>query len=88
MIRLLVSVEKPDDSDDGKPIVVRAFVKTTEKYEPIKVAIKSEEKWAVLLQDAINDIIWFKQKHKALTELTEVFLKMDEFIESTKEDIG
>lgn len=76
MVRLLVSVEK---TAENEPVVVRAIVKTTERYEPLTVAIRSEEKYAVLLQDALNDIKWFKRKHATLSELKGVFSAMDEF---------
>jgi len=79
MIRCLVTIHK--DDDDSKPIIVRSIVKTTEKYEPITVSIKSEEKYAVLIQDAINDIHWFKRKHSALAEMASVISAMDEFEE-------
>ena len=77
MVQCLVTVQKSDDAET--PIVVRAFVKTTEKYEPIQVSIRSEEKRAVLLQDALNDIRWFRNKHGQLTELAKVFDAMDAF---------
>lgn len=77
MVRCLVTIEKSDDQDT--PIVVRAIVKTTEKYEPITIALKSEEKYAVLLQDALNDVKWFREKHSKLVELKAVFDAMDEF---------
>lgn len=77
MIRCLVTIKEPEI--DGEPIVVRAIVKTTEKYEPITVAIKSEEKYAVLLQDALNDAKWFMRKHAQLAELYKVFDAIREF---------
>ena len=77
MIRCLVTVEKRDDASE--PIIVRSIVKTTEKYEPFTVTIRSEEKYAVLLQDALNDIKWFKRKHQRLTELAGVFAAMNDF---------
>ena len=77
MVRCLVTIEKSDETDD--PIVVRAIVKTTEKYEPITVALKSEEKYAVLLQDALNDARWFQRKHRGIKELKNVMDAIDEF---------
>ena len=85
MIRCLVTIKEPDNG--GQPIVVRAMVKTTEKYEPISIAIKSEEKYAVLLQDALNDAKWFMQKHAQLVELKPVFDAIKEFEKSFKEAI-
>ena len=67
MIRCLVTVEKPNDNKE--PIVVRAYVKTTENFEPIKVALQSDEKYAVLVQDALEDIQWLKKKHRAILEM-------------------
>lgn len=84
MVQCLVTVEKPDEAKE--PIVVRAFVKTTEKYEPITVAIRSEEKYAVLLQDALNDAKWFQKKHGQLVELKAVFEAMNEFEKMVKEE--
>lgn len=80
MIRCLVSVVKHDDSD--VPIAVRAIVKTNEKYEPITVTMRSEEKTAVLLMDALNDIDRFKKKYAELSDLSAVFNAMDEFEKS------
>lgn len=77
MIRCLVSVQKSDEAET--PIIVRSFVKTTEKFEPIQVSIRSDEKRAVLLQDALNDIKWFRKKHSQLKELAKVFDAMDAF---------
>lgn len=77
MVQCLVTVEKSDGAEN--PIVVRAFVKTTEKYEPIRVAIQSNEKRAVLLQDALNDVRWFRNKHGQLKELAKVFDAMEAF---------
>lgn len=80
MIRCLVSVVKHNDSD--VPIAVRAIVKTNEKYEPITVTMRSEEKTAVLLMDALNDIDRFKKKYAELSDLSTVFNAMDEFEKS------
>lgn len=77
MIRCLVSVVVPDE--EKQPLIVRAIVKTTERYEPISVAMRSEEKTAVLLQDALADIRRFKQKHGALKQLAGVFDEMRKF---------
>jgi len=85
MIRCLVTIKEPENGRD--PVVVRAIVKTTEKYEPITVAIKSEEKYAVLLQDALNDAKWFMQKHAQLVELKDVFEAIREFESKIKEAI-
>ena len=85
MVQCLVTVEKSDKSDE--PVIVRAFVKTTEKYEPITVSIRSEEKYAVLLQDALNDAKWFMKKHAALVELQNVFCAIREFENKMKEAI-
>lgn len=80
MIRCLVSVVKHDDSD--APIAVRAIVKTDEKYEPITVTMRSDDKKAVLFADALNDIDRFKKKYSALSELSAVFDAMSDFAES------
>lgn len=85
MIRCLVTVQESEK--DGEPIVVRSIVKTTEKYEPISFAIRSEAKRAVLLQDALNDARWFVQKHGQLTELCNVVAAMKEFESTVKEAI-
>ena len=77
MIRCLVTIKEPEN--DGEPVVVRAIVKTTEKYEPIIVSLNSEEKYAVLLQDALNDAQWFMKKHAQLVELKGVFDAIIEF---------
>lgn len=78
MIRCLVSVIKHDDSD--APIAVRAIVKTDEKYEPITVTMRSEQKTAVLLADALNDIDKFRKKYAAISELSGVFSAMSDFV--------
>lgn len=83
MIRCLVTIKETEKPNE--PVVVRAMVKTTEKYEPITVAIRSEQKYAVLLQDALNDVKRFRQKHSALVELKNVFDAMDEFENTIKE---
>jgi len=75
MIRCLVTVEKPDDAK--APIVVRAYVKTTENFEPIKVALQSEEKYAVLIQDALDDIQHFRNKHRMLLEMKSAMATLD-----------
>lgn len=82
MIRLLVTIEKSDE--EAEPMVVRAIVKTTEKYEPITVTVRSEEKYAVLLQDALNDAMWFKKKYENLKELRAVIDAIDEFASKLK----
>lgn len=84
MIRCLVTIHESENASE--PIVVRAMVKTTEKYEPITVTFRSSEKRAVLLQDALNDAKWFRKKHGALQELGKVFEAMDEFEKQIKED--
>lgn len=80
MIRCLVSVVKHDDSD--APIAVRAIVKTDEKYEPITVTMRSDDKKAVLFADVLNDIDRFKKKYSALSELSAVFDAMSDFAEA------
>lgn len=82
LIRCLVTVEK--SIEDEEPIIVRAYVKTTEKYEPISVALKSEDKYAVLIQDVLNDIFWFKRKYSNFTKLKGVFDAMDSFEEEVR----
>lgn len=83
MIRCLVTVR--ESGKGGEPIIVRAIVKTTEKYEPISVAIRAEAKRVVLLQDALNDARWFMQKHGQLTELCSVVAAMKDFESTIKE---
>lgn len=75
MIRCLVSITKPDNEDD--PIVVRAFVKTTEHYEPIRVSLSIEAKYAVLLNDALQDAENFKRKYENFVELKEIIDAID-----------
>ena len=83
MIRCLVTIREPETG--GEPIVIRSIVKTTEKYEPITVSIRAEEKYAVLLQDALNDAKWFMKKHANLVELQAVFEAMNDFEKTIKE---
>jgi len=83
MIRCLVTTEKPDD--DSSPVIVRAIVKTTERFEPISVTVKSEEKYAILIADAISDMQWFRRKYETLKELVPVFRAMQDF-EKTMEE--
>lgn len=75
MIRCLVSITKPDNEDDS--IVVRAFVKTTEHYEPIRVSLSIEAKYAVLLNDALQDAENFKRKYENFVELKEIIDAID-----------
>ena len=85
LIRCLVTVEKTTTESD--PIIVRAYVKTTENYEPISVSLKSEDKYSVLIQDVLNDIFWFKRKYSNFTKLKEVFDAMDKFEDEVKATI-
>lgn len=79
MIRCLVSTVVPDE--DKEPITVRSIVHTESKYEPISVAIRSDQKTAVLLSDALRDVEKFKAKYSQLSELKDVIDSMDQFAE-------
>lgn len=80
LMRCLVSVEVPDNA--AEPVVVRAIVKTTEKYEPVSVSLRVPEKRAVLLAEALQDAENYKRKYSVLSELADVFAAMDKVAEA------
>lgn len=80
MIRCLVTTVVQDGKKD--PIIVRAVVRTGKSYEPISVAIKSEEKTAILISDALREVEHFKRKYAAVKELKNVLDSMSDFEKS------
>ena len=75
VIRMLVVVPK---AEEDTPI--RAFSLTTESctYQPTRFFLQQPDEYQALLERAKAELIAFKKKYKALTELEEIFEAIDE----------
>lgn len=71
-----VRIDEPEY--DSTPI--KAFHVTVEKshYEPIDIILKDETKRNVLLENAKRELLSFKKKYSTLSELSKVFLAIDQ----------
>lgn len=61
------------ETEEQKPIEVRAFPCVQQTYQPIEVVVKSEEKKADLMQSAIEELKAFQKKYATLKQLSPVF---------------
>jgi len=86
LIRSIVVKSVPDPEDEEKPVVVRAYMQAgTENYEPIRVISSDEEKRSILLDRALRELVWFKNKYSVLSELASVFTAIDALMEADNE---
>lgn len=70
IVRAIVITE----SEEQKPKEgVRAFVRSTESYEPIQVTVSDTDKMTVLLQSALRELAAFRRKYQMLSELAPIF---------------
>lgn len=82
-------VINPSEEDKKKDVqVVRAFFPTTQsdsgnlkQYEHITTIMKSEDKKNIMLNNALRELKWFKEKYKTLQELDSVFREIDALLE-------
>lgn len=74
-IRMICLVPEETNTEEERTQPVRAFFKLpiTEVYESTSVIIKSEDKRAELLKQAISELKAFERKYNSLAELTDVF---------------
>lgn len=77
IIQCLVTVP---EGQREEAIPVRAFVVTEEvaKYEHINAVLKSENKYDIMLRQAMNELQAFKRKYAALKELAPLFETINE----------
>ena len=71
------------NDETSEELHTRAVHITTEahKYEPITTIIKEENKYAVLLENALAELNSFKRKYEVLKELKPVFEAIDKLKE-------
>ncbi len=72
----IVKIDEPEPSSTP----IKAFHVTVEKshYEPIDIILKDEMKRNVLLENAKRELISFKKKYHTLSELSNVFMAIDQ----------
>lgn len=72
IIQCLITIPE-GQSEEAKP--VRAFVVTGQiaKYEHINAVLKSEDKYELMLEQALRELKSFQQKYSTLKELTPLF---------------
>ena len=79
-IHSIVTVEVQEDQNAAQAEPLRAFFITTEKhkYEPLTAIVEEQSKYDRLLETALSELLAFKRKYEALTELQPVFDAMKE----------
>lgn len=72
IIQCLITIPE-GQSEEAKP--VRAFVVTGQiaKYEHINAVLKNEDKYELMLEQALRELKSFQQKYSTLKELTPLF---------------
>ena len=77
---LIAHTIRVEESETFNNPQTRAFFVTVEKshYEPVDVIMRDEKKRNVLLENAKRELISFKKKYSSLTELSSVFLAIDQ----------
>lgn len=78
LIRLIV-VEKETEPDQ-KPVKVRAFVSTSQNYQPIRIVLNSEKFTDDMMRAARRDMEAFRVKYQNLMELKPVLTAINEFL--------
>lgn len=76
---LIIHTVQIDEPENGST-PIKAFHVTVEKshYEPIDIILKDETKRNVLLENAKRELLGFKKKYSTLSELSKVFLAIDQ----------
>ena len=82
---LICTVVKEESGKSQKENRVRAFVNVTTtglqgSYKPIIQALSNEEERQIVLENAKQDLIRFRDKYSTLTELSAVFRAIDEVV--------
>lgn len=73
ILRAIVTVAEAPSG----PVETRAFVRTQEAYEPIAVAMQSEDKMVLLLKRAMSELHDFQRRYDSLAALQPVFRAID-----------
>lgn len=63
---------------EQKPITIRAFVNTTEDYQPINVVLTRPDLNEQMLQNALRELASFRKKYNALKQLKPVMEAIDD----------
>lgn len=74
IVRSIVTVS---ESPSG-PVETRAFVRTQVTYEPLNIAMQSQDKVEYLLQRAMMELHDFQRRYDSLEALRPVFAAIDE----------
>lgn len=82
IIRMITTVV---ETDNKKPVEVRAFVSTENDYEPITVVLNSEDKKMALLDDAKRELKMFINKYETLSELCGIISAIQSFLDNKSE---
>lgn len=76
IIRAIVVVK--NESKQKEPVTVRAFVNTSEEYQPIEIVMSNEKMREEMMKSAKREMDVFRKKYKDLEELTPILEAIDQ----------
>lgn len=79
IIRAIVTVSEEPNAPEAT-VETRAFVHVEHTYHPISVVVQDEDKYATLMQSALNDMVSFKKRYSQLSKLQPVIQEIDKFL--------
>ena len=84
LIRSL-TIEVQPSEPESKPIAIRAFFQAgSEEYQHINVISSDEEKTCSLMQQALRELTWFRNKYSMLSKLDSLIQEIDRILEEAQ----
>ena len=78
IIRQLVVIPDEEEQEEQQPVTRAFFTVEREKYEPVGIILKDEEKSSILFSKALAELYSFERKYSALTQLGPIFAAIAE----------
>ena len=66
---IVVSAETADDRRE----TVRAFISTTDDYQPLRIVMQKQELKQQMLENAMRELLSFQKKYNTLSSLKPIF---------------
>lgn len=74
---MIAQITVVHETNDEKPVTVRAFVNTSENYQPISVVLNRPDLKEQMLNDALRELAAFRRKYDSLKDLKPVIEAID-----------
>lgn len=78
VLRLLVY--KEDTEEDEAPTMIRVLQNVEQEYKPVKLIVKNNDEYKVLLKRAKAELAAFRLRYKQIAELETVLEAIDEIL--------